>query len=858
MSLSNTTENLSLIRTSTIESFCSSSDDSDYFIEKSIEIDSFIQSHSKVDNYEELSGNSSGTIQNSTGISSSSSSDSSSSFSSKYIHINKKKESIFIQIWNLPVTILFLIINLIQKVYKHYFDFTPNPNDYFLSRVSQVGLESAFIERETGVSGIENGRQGIEAAKLERKWLESRPGFNFPIHNLNKETVSSSDMDHYLSNKREYKKVKPIEGNRLRSNSGKRRNRSNSGKFEEVSDNISRSRSDSTKTNKSKKPSTNLPSIDNKYSFILAFINNEPYSKNQAYLKTSNDLREGFGLDNITQSRSNYTNENIEKLWRIEMDKIELHTVETRQKSILKSAIKKYGKEGIIKHAQDNYFHSELKCIYDKLHKADYNDFLRFLDISAYMKSIHDLYGKEIPENESNWAHGVPDEFYHELFVDGNGEQIHPSEIKKPMNKGVITNLELNQMSSGPFNLIDSNPFDKSDITTVDLLDTKSNFDNLLTIDLSTASRSTMSFWDKASKALLLLDPKLFAFLKQFSSSSKYGDWTFENLITLQSFWFYIAGISIYYNSKFEKIDNENVSILRIYDDKVLIKFLNLSNVDDLSVNLNNLVWKFWNLTQKNGVWFLVIYDLTPHFKYQIQLSYNNTRNNFAVNTTNNNSAINESKIETSTLSTLQTLLISMYTNLQNQVSQLRKVKKDENKKLTDLKNSDEHWKSKISKYNPTKPNDNRYLGKLKGLKHLVLQLEQENFDLSKKIDELSLEEDTLQKTFSDSELINVQEITDLKQQIGDHNTKILERKQTVKKLNLENESIDQKLQKLINKQAIKNDEVKSLNNELLSMKKDFINKFQRQTKKNYDLLPDIDKSILEIKREYDSLLERI
>lgn len=348
---------------------------------------------------------------------------------------------------------------------------------------------------------------------------------------------------------------------------------------------------------------------------------------------------------------------------------------------------------------------------------------------------------------------------------------------------------------------------------------------------------------------------------------------TIENIIILQPFWCLVAGLkSVYYNRSFlsspdtnMQINNFiNLSIVKICDSKVLIKFFNkdsITNFNSLKVKLNNLNWNFFKLFIQNNQCFLAIYDLTPHFKYEVELEYNEEIiNRFFINTTNNNSALNESRVEASSLSTLQTLIVSVMSNYNNLLSKLKKLKKDENKKLTDLKYNIDSLKSKISKYNNNKPNiDNRALGRLKGLKHSVLQLEQEITDLKSTIDDLSQQEHILQQTFKDKENKLLDEIEQINQEIKLYDSRIKDRKHSLKNLHVENDAIMQKHQKLINKQIHKHEEIKQLKNDLKTMKKDIIGKFSKKIKKiheNYDLLPNLIDNIEILENEYSKFIE--
>lgn len=278
------------------------------------------------------------------------------------------------------------------------------------------------------------------------------------------------------------------------------------------------------------------------------------------------------------------------------------------------------------------------------------------------------------------------------------------------------------------------------------------------------------------------------------------------------------------------------IAVVAIDSSKVVLKLLFNEVVKSLKVKLNNVNWSYFKLGEESGTRYITIYGLTPLFQYEVEILDGDVLlNHFLINTTNgNDQIINKSSGETSSLVTLQTSLTSTMTNLNNLKLKLKKFKKDENKKVSDLKNSIDVVKNKISKYNNAKPvNENRVYGKIQGLKHSVLQLENEIDCIRLEIDSLAQEEESLQHQSKQKQDFQLEEIKQLELEYTQYESRLKDYKSNLIKLQQEQTNLSAKYQKLLSRHDAKQEELKSIQLELKNLKKgEILNKFAKRIKK--------------------------
>ncbi|KAF6068916.1 putative integral membrane protein [Candida albicans] len=347
-----------------------------------------------------------------------------------------------------------------------------------------------------------------------------------------------------------------------------------------------------------------------------------------------------------------------------------------------------------------------------------------------------------------------------------------------------------------------------------------------------------------------------------------------ENTIIVQPFWSIIAAVKAIlknpnlFNGESTKKKNEGgvfltkevqpnvpMAIMVIDSSKVVLHVLS-SIREDIEVRLNNIKWSYFKVVGE----YLVIYGLTPLFQYEVDIvAKSSVLNHLVINTTDDdNQVINKSSKETSSLATLQTSLESVMNKTESLKAKLKKYKKDENKKITEMRNSIELLKNKISKNR--QGNDNRIFGKIKGLKHSVMQLENEIEGLNKEISELSKTEGKLQEAMKSKESAQLQEIAELNKIYADFESRMKDARAELKTASQELTSLSAKSQKLMVKQAAKQEELRNLSTDIKNIKKNeisakFTKRLKRTNEKFETILPKIIQETESLTREYNELV---
>lgn len=348
-----------------------------------------------------------------------------------------------------------------------------------------------------------------------------------------------------------------------------------------------------------------------------------------------------------------------------------------------------------------------------------------------------------------------------------------------------------------------------------------------------------------------------------------------ENTIIVQPFWSIVAAVKAVlknptlFNGELTKRKNEGGEFLTDYDvqlnvpmatmvidsSKVIVKLLD-TIPEDIEIRLNRINWSYFKVIDEE---YLVIYGLTPLFQYEVDvLSDSKVLNHFVVNTTNgDDQVINKSIKETSSLTTLQTSLESIMNKIDSSKAKIKKYKKDENKKVTEMKNSIEILKNKISRNK--QGNDNRVFGKIKGLKHFVMQLENEIQSLEKQIIEMNKQEKELQQQSKDKDTTQAKDIAQLEHVYSEYEARLKEVKLELKNANQELNLVIAKNQKLVNKQLAKQEEIKNLTTDLRNIKKNeilakFTKRIKRTNEKFETILPKIMQETESLTREYNEL----
>lgn len=314
---------------------------------------------------------------------------------------------------------------------------------------------------------------------------------------------------------------------------------------------------------------------------------------------------------------------------------------------------------------------------------------------------------------------------------------------------------------------------------------------------------------------------------------------------------------------------DDTKAVFKILDVANVAKFVSLGEISSIKIKLNEVDWihkKF--LKTKEDEYFICIYGLTPLFQYELEV-YKVTEpesescillSHCIFNTISSSGVLNQSPETTSSLLTLQLSLNSTIDKLNQSKSKLKKFKRDENKKHSELKKDIENLRNKISKYNTKQNIESRVSGKLKGLKHSVLQLEGEIEELKKSVE---VEEDQLTKTeirFQSEEAKLKNKINGLTEGNSEFENSINKFKKDLKSLNFEFLQLQSKNERLKMKMDLKLEELNKVQVEIKNTKKnDLMQKSSKRNKRYQEryevILPNLSQAIAELQRELEEIL---
>ncbi|EGW33562.1 uncharacterized protein SPAPADRAFT_60901 [Spathaspora passalidarum NRRL Y-27907] len=312
---------------------------------------------------------------------------------------------------------------------------------------------------------------------------------------------------------------------------------------------------------------------------------------------------------------------------------------------------------------------------------------------------------------------------------------------------------------------------------------------------------------------------------------------TINNKIVIQPFWNIIAAFkSILKNKDLfnhavtddeEIADSVKVSVVMCNSNKVVLQLFD--PVERLLVKLNQINWMSFKTIDN----YLIIYDLASAFKYEIVLYQDDTPVNKTVVVTTGSVSF---ACGSGSIGTIQTSLSTTMSKLTQLRQKFKKYKRDENKRITELRNSIDVIKTRLTKQNTPKHNDIRLVGKIKGLKQTVIQLEHDIDQLSAEIKQLTIQENEISQQFEIKDEEYASEVQLLEQEYEDYLSRLNKLRAELKNIKGECQTILAKNHKLQVKQLNKQDEIKTLTNELNDIKsREILDKFKTRTRKTND-----------------------
>ena len=282
------------------------------------------------------------------------------------------------------------------------------------------------------------------------------------------------------------------------------------------------------------------------------------------------------------------------------------------------------------------------------------------------------------------------------------------------------------------------------------------------------------------------------------------------------------------------EFDNRIVLVVLVRETEVV--FCMNPPVSIAAVYVNGINWHYW-LVEDNE--YVVVLGLLANFQYQIDLATAETFALVVVTTTSTDGAKAPVSSESDTVATLQFLVLQTQATVHQYKAQLKKVKRDENKKLADLRHHIEVLRNKLGKVQGS-AGELRTYSKIQGLKYLILELEADIERLRQEHETITQQQRATARTTDEEAAAIEREIAALEQQHQDHDDRLAQHRADLAKLRGELDHLKHKLAKLDAKAAARSDDVKLAQAEVTKAKRDASTRIQRKIKRvhdNYDVI---------------------
>ena len=185
-------------------------------------------------------------------------------------------------------------------------------------------------------------------------------------------------------------------------------------------------------------------------------------------------------------------------------------------------------------------------------------------------------------------------------------------------------------------------------------------------------------------------------------------------------------------------------------------------------------------------------------------------------------------------------------------------MKRDENKKITDLKKERDYVQSRISKYNQNLL-DTKSSGKMKGLQNTVAQFENEVRELNERLSSSNTTQGKTENEFKAEEREYQERIAETNRIVDSYEASLVNLRNTLKAVTSEVQQLESKKQKLANKESARLEEVQKVANDVKVMKKNgILERLQKRHKKVDEKFEGIMAKIAEASTELEWQLQRI
>lgn len=354
--------------------------------------------------------------------------------------------------------------------------------------------------------------------------------------------------------------------------------------------------------------------------------------------------------------------------------------------------------------------------------------------------------------------------------------------------------------------------------------------------------------------------------------------------ISIQPLWTWLAAIKVFFvNSSFfngqltarkecgsafldkHHTNSQKMSISRIGDRDVILECNEqyFTPLTEIRILVNSIAWNlvsyFTHTTAEGKREYVRVEGLHPLRQYEICCfgKHSKMLASVTVSTVDSGSNANlDHSIEITSLETLQGSLRSAINELNEVRSHHKKLRKDENKKIADLKKQVDGMKGRVEKVHNKVSVEGRGSGKVKGLQYSVIQLEHEVEDLQRQLDNMKVKTESASDDLRMEEQSMLDEIDSLEKFIEDYERNTSQLKNDVRAVETERNTIEVKLRKLQSKAASRKEEISRLNGDLKAMKKAILSRYQRRQKRVQErfetILPKVELACEELVQELD------
>lgn len=208
-------------------------------------------------------------------------------------------------------------------------------------------------------------------------------------------------------------------------------------------------------------------------------------------------------------------------------------------------------------------------------------------------------------------------------------------------------------------------------------------------------------------------------------------------------------------------------------------------------------------------------------------------------------------------VNSLQHSLIYAIACLSDMRLEFKRAKKDESKRVGELRKQIDGVRSKIAKYGDKQANEARTIGKVKGLQGSISQLEGEIAELERQIHDSENNSANFEKEYQSEEKKLEMQIFDLEAYIQDYEKNTTKLRADVKTVEEDKRATEAKLKKLSGKLQSRQEDIARIESEIVACKKSFISKLHKRQKKVQDrcdtIVPKISASTSALKEELET-----